>query len=120
MFFVAAKVDDVANYIPARLGSLIMLIAGGLLRLDFKNGLKILLSDHSKSLSPNAGYPESVTAGLLGISLGGLYPYFGVMIEKPIIGLDRVEISIKSVKDCEKIVLITLIIIFVIVGLLGI
>lgn len=106
--FVAAKVDDVANYIPARLGSLFMLLAGFILRLDYKNGWKILIRDHTKSVSPNAGFPESVTAGLIGVSLGGLYPYFGEMIEKPIIGDDKVEVSVQSVIDTERIVLVTL------------
>lgn len=118
--FVAAKVDDLANLLPARLGSLIMLAAGGFLKLDLRNGYKILVRDHKKSVSPNAGYPESVTAGLLGISLGGLYPYFGKMIEKPIIGEDKVEVSVQSVIDTERIVLLTLNIIFILVVIMAI
>lgn len=116
--FVAAKVDDVANWLPARVGSIIMLLTGVFLKLDVNNGYKTLMSDHKKSVSPNAGYPESVTAGLLGISLGGLYPYFGKMIEKPIIGKAINPVTIKSVIDSEKILSVTISIIVVVVVLL--
>lgn len=84
--YFAAKLDDIANFIPARIGSLLMLISGLILRLDFKNGVKVFIRDRKKHKSPNAGHPESVVAGLLNIRLGGPNMYFGKIIEKPWIG----------------------------------
>ena len=84
--FVSAKVDDVFNYIPARLGSIMMLIAGAILRKDLKNGIKVLIRDRRNHKSPNCGYPEATTAGLLNIQLGGTNTYFGEVVVKPTIG----------------------------------
>lgn len=84
--FASAKIDDIANYIPARLGSLFMLVAGLLLRYDFKAGLKTLKRDRRNHKSPNCGYPESAVAGLLNVQLGGTNTYFGETLYKPTIG----------------------------------
>ncbi len=78
---VAARMDDVANYIPSRLTALYMLLTNPsmrVLRFIFKYG-----SAHS---SPNAGYPESAAAGILDCRLGGPSYYFGKVVEKPYIG----------------------------------
>ncbi|XMB85778.1 adenosylcobinamide-phosphate synthase CbiB [Mycoplasmatota bacterium WC44] len=84
--YFAAKIDDLANYIPARIGSFIMLIAGLVLKLDFIYGIKVFFKDRYKHKSPNAGHPESVVAGLLNIKLGGPNVYFGEAVNKPWIG----------------------------------
>ncbi len=84
--FAAARIDDLVNYLPARLGSLLMLGAGTLLRYNGKNGWKIFRRDRKKHSSPNAGWPESVYAGLLGLRLGGPHQYFGKTVRKPSIG----------------------------------
>jgi adenosylcobinamide-phosphate synthase len=84
--FVSAKVDDLFNLIPARIGSFLMLLAGGILGLDLHNGRKIWRRDRLNHKSPNAGYPESAIAGLLDIQLGGTHTYFGEVLEKPTIG----------------------------------
>ena len=84
--YVSAKLDDLANYIPARLGSLFMLIAGTFLGFNGRNGLKILMRDRRNHKSPNCGYPEAVTAGLLNIRLGGSNKYFGQILHKLTIG----------------------------------
>jgi len=84
--YVSAKMDDLFNYIPARIGSFIMLLAGGVLSMDLYNGRRMLKRDCRKHKSPNAGYPESVVAGLLNIQLGGRHTYFGQVLEKPTIG----------------------------------
>lgn len=82
----AAKVDDVVNFIPARLGSFAMLAAGILPGLHLKNGWKIFCRDRFAHLSPNSAQSESVVAGLLGLQLGGAHHYHGIWIEKPTIG----------------------------------
>lgn len=86
--YASAKLDDLANYIPARLGSLLMLIAGIFLGFSGKNGLRILIRDRRNHKSPNCGYPEAVAAGLLNIQLGGTNRYFGEILHKPTIGDD--------------------------------
>ncbi|PKM58576.1 MAG: cobalamin biosynthesis protein CobD [Firmicutes bacterium HGW-Firmicutes-3] len=97
--YVSAKMDDVFNLVPARLGSLLMLLSGIFLRLDVQNGLKIWKRDCRKHKSPNAGHPESVIAGLLGISLGGTHTYFSQVLEKPTIGD---PIRIPEIHDIES------------------
>jgi adenosylcobinamide-phosphate synthase len=84
--FFSAKTDDVFNYIPARIGSLFMLVGGAVLRYDLKNGIRILVRDRRNHKSPNSGYPESTVAGLLGIQMGGTNRYFNETMVKPTIG----------------------------------
>ncbi|SFH52826.1 adenosylcobinamide-phosphate synthase [Tindallia magadiensis] len=82
----AAKLDDVANWIPARLSVLFLLIAIKIRGLNWRKSFKIMLRDRMNHSSPNAGYPESTIAGALGIQLGGDNYYFGKKISKPTIG----------------------------------
>lgn len=84
--FASAKLDDLLNYMPARIGSVVMLLSGLLLGYDFKNGARILIRDRKNHKSPNCAYPEAAAAGLLGISLGGTNTYFGQTLVKPTIG----------------------------------
>ena len=86
---VPAKADDIANYLPARISALLMLAAGGLLRMDVKNGWKIFRRDRYKHASPNSAQTESVCAGLLGLRLAGDAWYHGVLHKKPYIGDER-------------------------------
>ena len=83
---VPAKLDDVFNFIPARLCALAMLAAGGLLGLNVKNGWKIFRRDRYHHASPNSAQTESVCAGLLGLRLAGDAWYHGVLHKKPYIG----------------------------------
>lgn len=66
---MAARIDDVANWIPARLTACLLLLAGWLLRLDVASGWRILRRDAAKTPSPNAGRPMAVMAGLLHVEL---------------------------------------------------
>ncbi len=101
--YASAKLDDIANYIPARLGSLLMLGAGGILGYDIRRGLKILIRDRRNHKSPNCGYPESAVAGMLNIQLGGTNTYFGERVYKPTIGDDVVPLEPKHIKDTVRI-----------------
>ena len=77
----AARIDDVANYIPARLTALLMVIVSGkwsLFGFVWKNG--------RKHASPNSGYPEAALAGILNCRFGGPHYYFGELFDKPFIG----------------------------------
>ena len=74
---VAARLDDVANFIPARLTGLLFICAAVVLRLDCKNAFKMMRRDARKHPSPNGGWAEATVAGALRIRLGGMNYYFG-------------------------------------------
>ncbi len=75
---VAARLDDVANFIPARITAILFIFSALILNLDFKNAFKIMRRDADKHPSPNGGYAEATVAGALNIQLGGINNYFGV------------------------------------------
>jgi len=83
---VAARADDVLNFIPARLTALLMIPTAAALGLDWRGAWRILRRDRSNAASPNAGCPEAAMAGALGVRLGGPSIYFGRLVEKPFIG----------------------------------
>lgn len=82
----SAKMDDVWNFIPARLTWLFLLIAAKVLGLNSENALQVGRTDCRNHKSPNSGYPEAIVAGALGIQLGGTHQYHGIEIYKPTIG----------------------------------
>ena len=75
---VAARFDDVANFIPARITAALFIASALILNLDFKNAFAMMRRDASKHPSPNGGYAEATVAGALNIRLGGINSYFGV------------------------------------------
>ena len=75
---IAARLDDVANFIPARITAILFLMSALILDLDFKNAFKMLVRDADKHPSPNGGYAEATVAGALNVRLGGFNSYFGV------------------------------------------
>lgn len=101
--YASAKLDDIANLVPARVGSLIMILAGAILGYKGRKGIEILIRDRKNHKSPNCGYPESAIAGLLGIQLGGTNTYFGQKMYKPTIGDAQKELRPKHIKDTIKI-----------------
>lgn len=82
----AAKLDDAANFIPARLSALAMIAAAPAFRLDGRNAFRIWKRDRRKHASPNSAQTESVAAGALHIELAGPASYFGRRVEKPTLG----------------------------------
>lgn len=78
---VAARIDDVANYLPARLTALLMLLSAGRLGL-----LPFVLRYGKCHASPNSGWPEAALAGILNCRFGGPHQYFGEWFDKPYIG----------------------------------
>ncbi|QWR78318.1 adenosylcobinamide-phosphate synthase CbiB [Candidatus Magnetomonas plexicatena] len=120
-----AKLDDAANYIPARLTAffiifgtvalkfLIMVLypliciidgdtesrAAKLRRLSVRKSMMILLRDGDKHTSPNAGRPEAAIAGALSIALGGTSTYGGMMVEKPVIGNAKKTADLTKIDD---------------------
>ena len=82
----AAKLDDVANFIPARITGILMILASYFLNMNSAGAWKIFWRDRYNHLSPNSAMTESVTAGALNIQLGGDHYYFGKLVHKDTIG----------------------------------
>ncbi len=84
--WAAARLDDVANYLPARITAALIVLASLILKLDAKSAVKTWWADGGRHTSPNAGRPEAALAGALGIQLGGPNVYHGELVVKPTIG----------------------------------
>ncbi|MBB6501587.1 adenosylcobinamide-phosphate synthase CbiB [Pedobacter cryoconitis] len=84
----AARLDDVANFIPARITTILMLLVTFSLR-----GWRFVLQYGHQHKSPNAGYPEAALAGILDVQFGGPNVYHGILVDKPIIGSNNREIK---------------------------
>ena len=82
----SARLDDVFNYIPARITALLMCVAAFLSGMDGRNALRIVRRDHANHKSPNCAWSEAAAAGAMHIQLGGTHDYFGKPVEKPTIG----------------------------------
>ena len=82
----AARLDDIVNFIPARISAVFMIVSAFILRLDYKNALRIFKRDRYKHKSPNSAQTEAVCAGALNVELAGNAYYFGKLYVKPVIG----------------------------------
>ncbi len=94
----AARLDDVANYIPARLTALLMVLVAGKPRL-----LAFVKRFGRCHASPNSGYPESALAGILDCQFGGPHIYFGELFDKPYIGTNDRELTTADMRLAIKI-----------------
>lgn len=100
--FVSAKMDDIANFIPARLTWLFLVIASFLLKYNSRAAWKIGLRDRKKHTSPNCAYPEGAVAGALDITLGGTHEYFGETVVKPTIGAGASPVTQQQISQTIK------------------
>lgn len=101
--YFPAKLDDVFNYIPARITGILIVITAAILRYDYKNSYRIYKRDRYNHTSPNSAHPEAAIAGTLGVQLGGANYYFGKLVEKPTIGDKLKEIQIEDVYKTAKV-----------------
>ena len=101
--FASAKIDDIANFIPARISLLLMTIASLLLGYNYKQAFKIGYRDRKNHKSPNCAYSEGAVAGALDIQLGGTNIYFGKEVYKPTIGDKIREIESEDIINTNKI-----------------
>jgi adenosylcobinamide-phosphate synthase len=115
----AARLDDVVNFIPARLTAFFIVIAALAARLNPWRALRTVWRDHANHLSPNAGYPEAALAGAFGIQLGGPSIYFGKEIHKPYMGEDLTPVRIEMLKEGRVLCLVTAILSLAIFALLS-
>lgn len=122
----AAILDDVVNFLPARItGVLICLVSGvsaGLgSELNAGNPLttwRVMIRDHKKTASPNAGYPEAAMAGVLGIQLGGEASYFGKIISKPTIGDKTREPETEDIAKSLRIIAVSVVLFMLIAAVI--
>ena len=113
---VAAKMDDVAVFIPARISALLMILASCLLGMDGKNALWIWKRDRRKHASPNAAQTEAVCAGALQVQLAGDAWYFGKKHEKDTIGDPIRDIEPRDILRSEKLMIGTEVLTFLLFG----
>lgn len=105
--WASARLDDLANYIPARISAVLIPIASFLCGCHFKGSLRIAFRDGHKHESPNSGIPEAAIAGALGVQIGGPSTYQGELAEKPFLGDAKNLLTIASIDMAIKIMYVT-------------
>lgn len=113
---IPAKMDDVFNYIPARLTAWFMIVAAFLMGMDGKNAWKIYLRDKRKHASPNSAQSEAVCAGALDVQLAGDAVYFGKVYKKDYIGDAIRKIEPEDILRAGKLMYMTTILMMVVFG----
>ncbi len=103
----SAKVDDAANFIPARITGILIVLASMILGYDYKNSLKIFIRDRKNHSSPNSAHSEASVAGALGVQFGGKVSYFGKEIDKPTIGDKTKEFELEDIRKNIRIMYVT-------------
>ena len=115
----AAKLDDVANYIPARLSGWLMVAASAFVKMDVKNAAKIYRRDRRNHASPNSAQTEAAMAGALEVQLAGNAYYFGKLYEKPTIGDGIRPVEVEDIRRSNRLLYATAIlgaVIFILIG----
>jgi adenosylcobinamide-phosphate synthase len=103
----AARLDDVANYVPARLTAALVALSAFVLRMPWRKCVQIVLRDARLQLSPNAGFPEAAYAGALGIRLAGTNVYDGRLIHKAFIGDPDRPLTVGSYSAVRRLLYVT-------------
>ncbi len=98
----AARLDDVLNFIPARISAIAMIAAAFFLRMDYRNAACIFRRDRYRHKSPNSAQTEAVCAGALGVQLAGDAWYFGKLHHKPVIGEAKRPIEPEDIRRAGK------------------
>lgn len=113
----AAKLDDIVNFIPARLSALAMIAAAFLLRMDYQNAFRIFKRDRYRHASPNSAQTEAVCAGALDVQLAGDAYYFGELYHKPTIGDAIRKVETEDIRRANNLMYTTSVIVLA-VGIL--
>ena len=103
----SARMDDIFNFVPARMSGILMVLSAFLLKYDGRNAWQCFLRDRNKHLSPNSAQTESACAGALGIQLGGTHDYFGKAVEKPTIGEEKRQPEPEDIRRANRLMLWT-------------
>lgn len=117
--WAAARLDDVANFLPARLTSWLIPLAALFLRLDARASLRVLRRDCRAHTSPNAGFPEAAVAGALDVQLGGDSCYFGTIVRKQTMGDANRKIAASHLRSTVHLMLLTTALFFTIATLVS-
>lgn len=105
--WAGARLDDLANFIPARITAFLIPVAAFLLGLNGHNSWRILLRDRKNHASPNSGHTEAAVAGALEVQLGGSNIYFGKIVEKPTMGDEDQQITPRHILLANRLMLAT-------------
>lgn len=97
--WVSAKLDDIMNFIPARISAIIIPIASWIYGKKSIKSFYTILRDGRNHPSPNSGIPEAGFAGALGVQLGGNSYYKGILLKKPLIGEKKVDLKLNHIKS---------------------
>ena len=116
--YFPAKMDDIFNFIPARVSGLLMIVAAFLCGYDGKGAARIFFRDRNNHLSPNSAQTESACAGALDIQLGGTHDYFGKPVVKPTIGDDINEPEAEHILDTHRLMYMTAILCMFLVNII--
>lgn len=101
--WASARLDDLANFFPARLAGVLIPASALLLGKGFLPSFRTMLRDRRNHTSPNCAYPEAAVAGALGVQLGGANIYFGQKVSKPTIGDPRRPLEREDIRETIKI-----------------
>ena len=112
---VAAKLDDIVNFIPARISAIIMIVSAFLCGMNGKEAFRIFKRDRYNHASPNSAQTESVMAGALGVQLAGDAWYFGVKHDKPTIGDAKRPVELRDIQRSNRLMYTTTILTAIII-----
>ena len=116
----AARLDDAANFIPARVSALFMILGSIFTGADVRGAVRFFLRDRYKHKSPNSAQTESVCAGALGLCLGGDNHYGGVLVHKPVIGDEIHEAAPKHIIAANRLMYAAVIIAVILLSVIRI
>ncbi len=105
--WASARLDDIANYIPARMCAVLIPLASFLCGCGFTRSLRTAFRDGRRHESPNSGIPEAAMAGALGVQLGGPSAYQGEIVEKPFMGDAQNPLTRESIDVAVRIMYVT-------------
>lgn len=115
---VAARMDDVANFIPARISGLLMILASFLCGMNGRNAAAVYRRDRKKHASPNSAQTEAVMAGALDIQLAGDAWYFGILHKKPFIGDSNRPVEPEDIPRSHRMLYATAILALAVFGII--
>lgn len=116
--WAAARLDDLANFLPARLSGIVVVLAAPLCGCSMAHAWRIFRRDRLRHASPNSGHTEAAVAGALEVQLGGDGVYFGQTVRKPLLGESRRPLAVERIVVTNRLVLFSAGLLFV-VGLIA-
>jgi adenosylcobinamide-phosphate synthase len=105
--WAAARLDDVVNFVPARLAAVLAAASAFILRLSWKESLRIVFRDARLQPSPNSGFPEGAFAGALGVRLGGMNKYGGCEFRKAYLGDPKRDLTSALYPEVQRLLYLT-------------